>query len=733
MNLKKKFVIGAASLALVAGMGVAPAMAAPADISANRWAGTDRYDTAIQVALKGWADKNGENPSAATVYVSNGASLVDAIAGGVLKNGPMLLVNGDKAVQSKVADAIKKLNAGKVIALGGTGAVSDEALKAVAGTATTERIAGADRFETAAKIAEAAEKQGLKPNRVYLANGQTLVDALVGGQLKDGVILLTDGADKLPAATAKALNKIGGKASLYALGGTGAVSDAVLKSAAVSQTILIDSFLEDNKAAVEASAKADLAVNGWVKVNGATQDQFTDAISATPTTKAKIAATWPKVDATLAAGITNAWFLKNDADGVAQKETYVNAIQDASPTEKLESGAEATAYLGTTKAVANAQKAADTAAADVNATPTGTLESKLIAATGIINAAPTDADLDKVISAADKGLGSGVALADVQKVFPDVTAKTTGKEFVTSIGLAPAKLTSDVPGQTAVLKSALKAQVAKLQADAAAAGKANTAAIKAKTKASEALDKLIHGAAVNYNVNRLGGADRFETAVKIAAYVYGEKGDKADPTRIYFANGMSFADAAVAGYIDNSKRPGPVLLVNKDSVPSVTGEQALAWDKAVDYVRKNVTFIGGTGVISDENGAAELEKLAPATAASGKVSFGTWDTSATKIAEIAVTTKDMPNGSTLSIEWYGRTGNTGTGDVLMVNSKLGKTAPGTEGKVTGVATSLDQDGKVKIIFDNVPNPKSYVRVKVTAKNSSGEVITETYSTWTEVK
>ncbi|STY80869.1 MULTISPECIES: hypothetical protein [Mobiluncus] len=38
MNLKKKFVIGAASLALVAGMGVAPAMAAPADISANRWA-----------------------------------------------------------------------------------------------------------------------------------------------------------------------------------------------------------------------------------------------------------------------------------------------------------------------------------------------------------------------------------------------------------------------------------------------------------------------------------------------------------------------------------------------------------------------------------------------------------------------------------------------------------------------------------------------------------------------
>ncbi|MCI6584890.1 MAG: cell wall-binding repeat-containing protein [Mobiluncus sp.] len=727
MNLKKKFVVGAASLALIASMGVAPAMAAPADISANRWAGPNRYDTAIQVALKGWADANGENPSAATVYVSNGASLVDAIAGGVLKNGPMLLVNGDKAVQSKVADTIKKLNAGKVIALGGTGAVSDEALKAVAGTAATERIAGADRFETAAKIAEATKKQGVSVNRVYLANGQTLVDALVGGQLQDGVILLTDGADKLPAATAKALNKIGGRASLYALGGTGAVSDAVLKSAAVSQTILIDSFLEDNKAAVEASAKADLAVNGWVKVNGATQDEFTTALSADNTTKAKIAATWPKVDATLAAAITtDKWFLVNDANGQATKDTYANAMKAASPTEKLESGAEATAYLGTTKAVAAAQDVADDAAADVNA---NTLKDKLAAQTGIIHSS-ADAVLSEVIndgSNGKKGLGSVPTLADVQKVFPDVTAKTTGKEFVTSIGLDPAKLTTDAAGQTAVLESALKAQVTKLKADAAAAGKANTAAIKAKTEAAEALFKLISGGAVNYNVNRLGGADRFATAVKIATHVYGEKGEKFAPTRIYFANGMAFADAAVAGYIDNSNRRGPVLLVNKDSVPSVTGEQALAWDKVVDYVRKNVTFIGGTGVISDENGAAELEKLAPATAASGTVSFGTWNTSTTKEAEIAVTTKDMPNGSTLTIEWYGRVGNAGTGALLKGGSSLDDTTVAT------VTTTPDASGKVKITLVDVPTNASSVRVKVTAKNSSGEVITETYSTWTEIQ
>ena len=732
MNLKKKFVIGAASLALVAGMGVAPAMAAPADISANRLAGPNRYDTAIQVALKGWADKNGENPSAATVYVSNGASLVDAIAGGVLKNGPMLLVNGDKAVQSKVADTIKKLNAGKVIALGGKAAVSDEALKAVAGTAATERIAGEDRFETAAKIAEAAKKQGVSVNRVYLANGQTLVDALVGGQLQDAVILLTDGADKLPAATAKALNKIGSVA-LYALGGTAAVSDAVLKSAAVSQTILIDSFLEDNKAAVEASAKADLAVNGWVKVNGATQDEFTTALGITDSTlKAKIAATWPKVDATLAAKasvMNKSWYLKNKANGQADKVNYADAIGAASPTEKLESGAEATAYLGTTKASIAASDFA-TAAKNTNA---GVLKGHFTDTNKLKLAADAIATLDALSGAKMSTYGK---LADVKKVFPDVDEKQSQKDWMASLGVDVDKVyvtgnpvAADLEDALKVFNNAVDNQVKALEATAAAAGKANTAAIKAKTKASEALDKLIYGGAVNYNVNRLGGADRFETAVKIAAHVYGEKGDKVDSTHIYFANGMAFADAAVAGYIDNSSRRGPVLLVNKDSVPSVTGEQALAWDKAVDYVRKNVTFIGGTGVISDENGAAELEKLAPATAASGKVSFGTWalDTAA-HAAEIAVTTKDMPNGSTLSIEWYGRTGNTGTGTLL-----VDTTSTVDDKNVATIATTPDANGKVKLTLNGTPTKASSVRVKVTAKNSSGEVITETYSTWTEVK
>ena len=57
MNLKKKFVIGAASLALVAGMGVAPAMAAvgddivlPGGQTFSRLSGESRFETAKEIA-----------------------------------------------------------------------------------------------------------------------------------------------------------------------------------------------------------------------------------------------------------------------------------------------------------------------------------------------------------------------------------------------------------------------------------------------------------------------------------------------------------------------------------------------------------------------------------------------------------------------------------------------------------------------------------------------------------
>ncbi|STY80874.1 hypothetical protein [Mobiluncus curtisii] len=75
MNLKKKFVIGAASLALVAGMGVAPAMAAPGDKivlpggqSFDRVAGAERVETSLKVAMKAAKD---DAAKARKVYLVN--------------------------------------------------------------------------------------------------------------------------------------------------------------------------------------------------------------------------------------------------------------------------------------------------------------------------------------------------------------------------------------------------------------------------------------------------------------------------------------------------------------------------------------------------------------------------------------------------------------------------------------------------------------------------------------
>lgn len=73
-------------------------MSAVAATEADRYAGSDRYNTAISVASAfGTSD---------VVYLSRGDSQADAVAGGKLPGGPLLLVNDSPTVQKNVAEAI---------------------------------------------------------------------------------------------------------------------------------------------------------------------------------------------------------------------------------------------------------------------------------------------------------------------------------------------------------------------------------------------------------------------------------------------------------------------------------------------------------------------------------------------------------------------------------------------------------------------------------------------------
>ena len=265
---KSVLTFGAAAAALA----MTVPMTAVAATEADRYAGADRYNTAISVASAfGTSD---------VVYLSRGDSQADAVAGGKLPNGPLLLVNDSPTVQKNVAEAITKLKATKVVVLGGTGSVSDAAVKAVAGKATVTRIAGANRFETAAEISKNLFPEGKTSAKVYLANGITLVDALVGGTMTDGApILLTSGSGTLPAATLNEIKRLK-PSEVVALGGEGAVLPAELSAAATANGAGggMSKADAENKVKADlakAEREAELVLKGWYTLaDGKTADDF---------------------------------------------------------------------------------------------------------------------------------------------------------------------------------------------------------------------------------------------------------------------------------------------------------------------------------------------------------------------------------------------------------------------------------------------------------------------------
>jgi putative cell wall-binding protein len=144
--------------------------------------GGDRYATAVEVS------KNSFNPGAPVVYVATGLSFADALAGSAAAGrdgGPVLLVPGSGAGQglpAVVAEELRRLRPTRVVILGGPAAISatvEAAVGAAVPATLRTRVAGADRYETAAKLATACSTSAT----VYLATGAGFADALVGAAI----------------------------------------------------------------------------------------------------------------------------------------------------------------------------------------------------------------------------------------------------------------------------------------------------------------------------------------------------------------------------------------------------------------------------------------------------------------------------------------------------------------------------------------------------------------------
>lgn len=197
----------------------------------QRIAGPDRYDTASRIA----AVVTAASGAGAGAYLTEGANAdpnrgwPDALAVSPLaafERRPVLLTaSGELPAATAAALAAA---GGPLTVVGGTAAVSDAVLDAAGAHASSvERVAGASRYETAARLLDRAEAAGMPVGTVWVASGASWADALVAGPAaaRDGVLVLTDprGLTNAPATAAwlagrraqvRTVRLVGGAASL---------------------------------------------------------------------------------------------------------------------------------------------------------------------------------------------------------------------------------------------------------------------------------------------------------------------------------------------------------------------------------------------------------------------------------------------------------------------------------------------------------------------------------------
>jgi len=235
-----------------------------------RVSGSDRYATAVAVAefFGGGARCD--------VLLATGEDFPDAVAAGPLAlavEGPIVLTTGSSLradVKAYLAtmedDEDCDLGVPTVHIIGGTSAVpaSIETEINTMGI-DTNRIAGANRYETAVAIAETHEALFGGPYCAVLVNGNGFADALAAGIFgQEGCSIQLVNVDSIPAATAAwhAANCEGLNGQIAVAGGEAVVSDAVHLGAIAASTCTPVTFtavantLSDGKA-IHAVANCD--------------------------------------------------------------------------------------------------------------------------------------------------------------------------------------------------------------------------------------------------------------------------------------------------------------------------------------------------------------------------------------------------------------------------------------------------------------------------------------------
>ena len=197
----------------------------------RRAAGADRYATAVAIGRLA-------SPSGRTVVVASGSevSLIDGLVAAPLAvslDAPVLLAGSD-GLPGPTSAEVRRRGATTAYLVGGTRALGAgvEAGLRTAGVTTIRRLAGADRFATAAEVARAMAASGSRTHVVVASGeGSHLADALgAGGPAGNaGRPILLSTRDLFPAPSRQALADVGARNTVV-VGGAASVSDAVAAS-----------------------------------------------------------------------------------------------------------------------------------------------------------------------------------------------------------------------------------------------------------------------------------------------------------------------------------------------------------------------------------------------------------------------------------------------------------------------------------------------------------------------
>ncbi|MGC5584591.1 cell wall-binding repeat-containing protein [Ornithinimicrobium sp. W1665] len=252
-----------------------------AGVVVDRLEGPNRYGTAAAVSASRF------EPGVETVFVASGTTFPDALAGGpaaARAQAPLLLTTPSTVPAATTAE-LSRLAPQHIVVLGGTAAVDGAVLEELRafvpeGTGTVTRLAGANRYATAAAISAATFAPGV--DTVVLASGAGFPDALAGSApaARDGSPMLLTQVDGLPSDTAAELARLQ-PARVVVLGGSAAVGDAVLDQIATAAGVQPERVAGANRYAT-AAAVAEAFYPRADRAFLATGLDFPDALAAGP-------------------------------------------------------------------------------------------------------------------------------------------------------------------------------------------------------------------------------------------------------------------------------------------------------------------------------------------------------------------------------------------------------------------------------------------------------------------